>query len=169
MPAGKPGQGAEPDVLPAQVASISALLDRHHRHRDEKVEVALAKQLVKPSRNSCGGRDKRKGSDELERRVRERFCTTSYLKELRMARGLSNVKLSAFVGCSLETTRNAERGFVLRLQVGTLFRFATALDVGVADIWPIFGHRMTRASKNLHRHLRNLEAHRRAEVADQAE
>lgn len=74
--------------------------------------------------------------------LRKSFRTDSNLRELREAAGLTQVQLAGMVGTSPQIISKAEHGKVLQLRTSMLIRIPTALNVGVADVWPLFGSRM---------------------------
>lgn len=70
--------------------------------------------------------------------------TASRVKEIRLARGMSQVALAAAVGTGVNTVRKAERGYLAQFRVTTILRIANALDVGVADLFPVLAGRLDR-------------------------
>jgi len=79
--------------------------------------------------------------------VRKEFKTRSHLREIRESRGWSQVQLAGRVATSPQIISKAEHGKILQLRVSMLIRIATALDLGVSDLWPIFGPRLTQHTK----------------------
>lgn len=73
--------------------------------------------------------------------------TGSRVRELRLMRGHSQIRLAMIVGTTVGTIRKAERGYLAQLRVTTVLRIANALDVGAADIFPILAGRIRVAKK----------------------
>ena len=74
--------------------------------------------------------------------LRKTFTTTSNLRELREAAGLTQVQLAGIVATSPQIISKCEHGRVLQVRSSMLIRVANALGVGAADIWPIFGSKL---------------------------
>ncbi len=68
--------------------------------------------------------------------------TKSRVLEIRRMRGLTQIRLAAVIGTNVETVRKAERGYLAQLRTSTVIRFAVALGVGPADLWPVLGARL---------------------------
>jgi len=63
---------------------------------------------------------------------------------------MSQERLAGLARVTVATVRNAERGRVLQCPVGPLLRIASALDVTLADLFPLFesaGRRKRRAKQ----------------------
>ena len=73
--------------------------------------------------------------------LRQEFRTKSFLRELREARGMTQVQLAGIVGTSPQIISKGEQGKVLQLRTSMLIRIASSLELGVSDIWPLFGSR----------------------------
>lgn len=73
--------------------------------------------------------------------TRKEYRTKSHLRELREAKGWTQVQLAGAVGTSPQIISKAEHGKVLQLRTSMLIRIAVTLEVGVADVWPVFGSR----------------------------
>ena len=74
--------------------------------------------------------------------TRKTFATRSHLREIREARGMTQVQLAGIVVTSPQIISKAEHGRILQIRTSMLIRIAVSLDVGVADLWPIFGAKL---------------------------
>lgn len=86
-----------------------------------------------------GGDARRPAGDGTRDRL-----TASNVRRLRLAKGWRLVDLAAAAGLTLDATRKAERGRILRCTPETLLRVAVALDAGPADCWPVLGATLAR-------------------------
>ena len=76
-----------------------------------------------------------------QRQARGEATTKSFVKEIRLQRGLSQIQLAGLVETTLPTIRCAERGLVIHMRTGLILRIASALDVSPADLFPVLGKR----------------------------
>lgn len=63
----------------------------------------------------------------------------SRVKQLRLRNGWSQERLGGLAGVPSSAVRRSERGLILTMRVEALLRIANALDVSVADCWPLLG------------------------------
>lgn len=66
----------------------------------------------------------------------------SRVREIRLARGMTQAALGVAVGTNIDTIRRAERGYLATFRVSTILRIANALDCGAADIFPVLAERL---------------------------
>ena len=84
-------------------------------------------------------------SGELSRRGRTPDRTRaveSRVRDIRLARGLTQVQLAGLIGTNLDAIRKAERGYLAQLRTTSVVRLANALGCGAADLFPILGARL---------------------------
>lgn len=78
----------------------------------------------------------------------QRVRVESTLRAHRLAKGLTQLHLCGLARVSPLVVRRAERGDILKLQVGGLLRVASVLDCTVADLFPLLGASRQRGKRS---------------------
>jgi len=69
----------------------------------------------------------------------QRPRAASHIIAYRAAAGLTQVQLAGVARTTARAVRQAERGDIMGMTLGTLLRISSALECGAADLFPVLG------------------------------